>query len=65
LNHEPKRKEEVSGEKVLSSNSTKSKEIKRCVPAFSLGTGKISSLWWWRGGDKDLKERRNNLKKKG
>jgi hypothetical protein len=41
LNHESKRKEEISGKKVLSLNSMKSKEIKRCVPAFSLGTGRF------------------------
>jgi hypothetical protein len=37
LNHEAETKEETSGKEVLSSNSTKSKEVKRYVPACSLG----------------------------
>jgi hypothetical protein len=59
LNHESKTKEEVSRKEVLYSNPTKSKEVKRYVPACPLGIGKISSLWWRRRREKDLQERRN------
>jgi hypothetical protein len=59
LNHESKTKEEVFGKEVISSNSTKNKEVKRYVPACSLCIGEISSLWC-RRREKDLQEGRND-----